>query len=184
MPQGAVSLQLARMLRESIASTVTQAVRHAVEQDVPVRVEGLRVREGEQQREAALEVLPIHTMAPRAKCYLVLFTPTQQIKTARVEEREPPAGDGHEPDHVVERLRQDLASQRARFTDQESKLQQANEVVATLLDPDAMRIELVAAVPAMLNALNVVMRKRPVADVVNAHFAVCQLIPDFTCGFW
>jgi anti-sigma-K factor RskA len=42
-------------------------------------------------------------------------------------------------------LRQDLASQRARFTDQESKLKQANEVVATLLDPDATRIELVAA---------------------------------------
>jgi anti-sigma-K factor RskA len=42
-------------------------------------------------------------------------------------------------------LRQDLASQRARFTDQESKLKQAIEVVATLLDPDATRIELVAA---------------------------------------
>lgn len=42
-------------------------------------------------------------------------------------------------------LRQDLASQRARFTDQENKLKQANEVVATLLDPDATRIELVAA---------------------------------------
>jgi anti-sigma-K factor RskA len=41
-------------------------------------------------------------------------------------------------------LRQDLASQRARFTDQESKLKQANEVVATLLDPGATRIELVA----------------------------------------
>jgi anti-sigma-K factor RskA len=42
-------------------------------------------------------------------------------------------------------LRQDLASQRARFTGQESKLKRANEVVATLLDPDATRIELVAA---------------------------------------
>jgi anti-sigma-K factor RskA len=42
-------------------------------------------------------------------------------------------------------LRQDLASQRAWFTDEESKLEQAKEVVATLLDPDATRIELVAA---------------------------------------
>lgn len=42
-------------------------------------------------------------------------------------------------------LRQDLASQRARFTEQRSKLDQANEVVATLLDPDAKKIELVAA---------------------------------------
>jgi anti-sigma-K factor RskA len=42
-------------------------------------------------------------------------------------------------------LRQDLASQRARFIDRESQLERANEVVATLLDPDATRIELVAA---------------------------------------
>jgi anti-sigma-K factor RskA len=42
-------------------------------------------------------------------------------------------------------LRQDLVSHQARFIDQESKLKQANEVVATLLDPDATRIELVAA---------------------------------------
>ncbi len=42
-------------------------------------------------------------------------------------------------------LRQDLASQRARFTDQESKLQQVSDIVATLLDPHATRIELVAA---------------------------------------
>jgi len=41
-------------------------------------------------------------------------------------------------------LRQDLASLRARFTDQGSKLEQVNEVVATLLDPDAQKIELVA----------------------------------------
>ena len=42
-------------------------------------------------------------------------------------------------------LRQDLASLRARFADQGNKLDQASEVVATLLDPDAKKIELVAA---------------------------------------
>ena len=41
-------------------------------------------------------------------------------------------------------LRQEMTSQRVRFTDQESKLKQANDIVATLLDPDATRIELVA----------------------------------------
>ena len=41
-------------------------------------------------------------------------------------------------------LQQDLASLRAQFTDQGSKLEQANEVVATMLDPDAIKIELVA----------------------------------------
>ncbi len=46
-------------------------------------------------------------------------------------------------------LQRDLASLRTRFqtqlNDQGSKLEQANEVVATLLDPDAKKIELVAA---------------------------------------
>lgn len=42
-------------------------------------------------------------------------------------------------------LQQDLTSLRAQFTDQGSKLDQANEVVATLMDPEAMKIELVAA---------------------------------------
>jgi anti-sigma-K factor RskA len=42
-------------------------------------------------------------------------------------------------------LQQKVASLQAQFTDQAKKLEQANEVVATLLDPDAMKIELVAA---------------------------------------
>ena len=42
-------------------------------------------------------------------------------------------------------LQQYLASLRAQFTEQGSRLDQANEVVATLLDPAATKIELVAA---------------------------------------
>lgn len=42
-------------------------------------------------------------------------------------------------------LQQDLASLRVQFADRGSKLEKANEVVATLLDPDAKKIELVAA---------------------------------------
>jgi hypothetical protein len=41
-------------------------------------------------------------------------------------------------------LHQNLVSLRAQFADQGNKLEQANEVVATLLDPDAKKIELVA----------------------------------------
>jgi hypothetical protein len=42
-------------------------------------------------------------------------------------------------------LKRDVASLRVQFIDQGSKLEQANEVVATLLDPQALKIELVAA---------------------------------------
>jgi anti-sigma-K factor RskA len=41
-------------------------------------------------------------------------------------------------------LQQALASLRAQFIDQGSKLERANQIVATLLDPDATKIELVA----------------------------------------
>jgi anti-sigma-K factor RskA len=41
-------------------------------------------------------------------------------------------------------LEQDLASLQAQFSDQGSKLEQVNGVVATLLDPEATKIELVA----------------------------------------
>jgi anti-sigma-K factor RskA len=42
-------------------------------------------------------------------------------------------------------LERDLASVKAQLGDQGSKLQQANEIVATLLDPEAQKVELVAA---------------------------------------
>lgn len=42
-------------------------------------------------------------------------------------------------------LQRDAASLRVQFTDQGNKLEQANQVVATLLDPESTKIELVAA---------------------------------------
>jgi anti-sigma-K factor RskA len=41
-------------------------------------------------------------------------------------------------------LQRDLASVRAQFNDQSSQLEQVNQTVATLLDPEATKIELVA----------------------------------------
>lgn len=42
-------------------------------------------------------------------------------------------------------LERDLSSLKAQFGDQRSTLEQANDIVATLLDPEAKKIELVAA---------------------------------------
>lgn len=110
MPQGAVSLQLPRMLRGAIASQVTHAVLRAVEHDTPVRVEGLRLPDEGIEREITLEVLPIHTVAPRARSFLVLFKPALQLDTAQAEAGDPgtPALEGGERDHMIDRLRQDL----------------------------------------------------------------------------
>ena len=42
-------------------------------------------------------------------------------------------------------LERDLASLKAQFGDQSNKLQKANEIAATLVDPEAKKVELVAA---------------------------------------
>ncbi|HVW07166.1 MAG TPA: CheR family methyltransferase [Bryobacteraceae bacterium] len=135
MPQGSVSLQLTRMLRDTIATSVTQVVRHAIEQDIPVRLEGLRIGGSEPERDVTLEVLPIHTTVPRARCFLVLFVPANQSFTTSP--TAPPVAaagmaEAREHDQTVERLRQDLAS---------TKL-----YLQTLLDErDAKNQELVSA---------------------------------------
>jgi two-component system CheB/CheR fusion protein len=135
MRQGSVSLSLSRMLRDTIAAPVTQVVRHAIEQDIPVRLEGLRIGPEEPERDVTLEVLPIHTTVPRARCFLVLFVPANPVAASTPIEA-PPAppgtGESRDRDQTVERLRQDLASTRL--------------YLQTLLDErDARNQELVSA---------------------------------------
>ncbi|HEY7387037.1 MAG TPA: CheR family methyltransferase [Bryobacteraceae bacterium] len=108
MGQGAVSFQLSRMLRESIVAPVTHAVRRAIEQDAPVHVDGLQIRDGDREYHFAAEVLPIHSMAPRSRCFLVLFTPSPPrlpAPNAITEDVQEPPDQG-----LVERLGQELSS--------------------------------------------------------------------------
>jgi two-component system, chemotaxis family, CheB/CheR fusion protein len=109
MGQGAVSFQLSRMLRESIVAQVAHAVHRAIDQDVPVRIDGLQVRDEDQEYHMAVEVLPIHSMAPRARCFLVLFTPSSPARPAVPKE----ITEGGKPEldpEMLERLRQELSS--------------------------------------------------------------------------
>jgi two-component system CheB/CheR fusion protein len=111
MPQGSVSLQLPRMLRESIASIVTRAVRHAIDQDLPVRLDGLPISDDDSIREITLEVLPIHTTAPRSKCFLVLFAPAGRTNVEVLsDKKESVLPEAYDKDQLIDRLRQDLAS--------------------------------------------------------------------------
>jgi two-component system CheB/CheR fusion protein len=101
------------MLRNSIASSVTQVVRHAIEQDIPVRLEGLRISESEQEQEIVLDVLPIHTTAPRTRRFLVLFVPANRSPNSAPLAPQSPAlasAEAREHEQTVERLLQDLAS--------------------------------------------------------------------------
>jgi two-component system CheB/CheR fusion protein len=108
MPQGRVSLKVARMLRNAIAAPVIEALQRAVEQDLPVRVEGLRVSSDHDARDFTLEVLPLRTQAPRTRCFLVLFAPADMRRTGAEDQDGAPESQ----EELIDRLRQDLSSTR------------------------------------------------------------------------
>jgi two-component system CheB/CheR fusion protein len=110
MPPGTATLLLSRMLRDWIAAPVNDAVRRAIEQDAPVRVTGLRAGEGEEEHNVIVEVLPIHTVAPRSRCFLVLFLEQPEAFPSPLETREEPAAGSAEAEALIPRLRQDLTS--------------------------------------------------------------------------
>jgi two-component system, chemotaxis family, CheB/CheR fusion protein len=111
MAQGAASLQLTRMARESIASQVMAAVRRAIEQDVPVQVERLQLRDNEQIRDTTLEVIPMHTPGSRSKCYLVSFI-TSHFHTGVSPSAEPLPIDVEDPGRLIAELQQNLSGTR------------------------------------------------------------------------
>lgn len=110
---GTATFHLLRMTPDSIAAQVSAAVRRAIEEDVPVQVEGLQVREGETTRDATLEVLPIQSVGQRARCYLIVFVPTRPHP-----DREPlrlelsPTLSAEEKDRLIVQMRHDLSSTR------------------------------------------------------------------------
>ncbi len=75
MAPGAASLQLVRMIRDSIAVQVRNAVRRAIDLEVPIKVEGLEVRENGDILQLKLEVLPLQSLSSRGRYFLLLFVP-------------------------------------------------------------------------------------------------------------
>lgn len=88
-------------------------MRRAVEQDLPVQLEKLQVRDGDQTQEATLEVLPMHNAGSRWRCYLVLFVASGAAvgpRDAGTAKFLPAEIGEEEKDHVITQLRQDLSS--------------------------------------------------------------------------
>jgi two-component system, chemotaxis family, CheB/CheR fusion protein len=107
---GPASLQLLHILNDSIAGPVHNAVRQALEQDVPVRVNDLVLRSKTGLEQLALEVLPVPSVPARPRCFVILFVPAQKVDgQASVQ----PAIEGEpaaipETQHVLAHLRQEL----------------------------------------------------------------------------
>ncbi|HLI75784.1 MAG TPA: CheR family methyltransferase [Acidobacteriaceae bacterium] len=109
MAQGMASLQLKRMMRDSIAPDVTAAVLRSIQDDMPVQVDHLRVIDGDEVREVSLEVLPMHAGPSEARFYLVVFLPADRGLRRPPEVLRPSIG-VEEADRTVAQLQHDLTS--------------------------------------------------------------------------
>ncbi|HEY1214478.1 MAG TPA: CheR family methyltransferase, partial [Bryobacteraceae bacterium] len=117
MAAGTPSLNLLRMVNEGIASTVREAVERAMKYDLPVQVEGARLQDDGRVRDVTVEVLPVHGVAARPHCYLVLFLPALvRTNPTPVKDAEPAdralAETSRENQREIQQLNQDLASNR------------------------------------------------------------------------
>ncbi len=112
MAPGAATLQVTRMARESIAPQVTAAVRRAIEENIPVQVQGLEFPEAEHIGDTTLEILPIPSLSSRLRYYLVLFVPSEKPISLTVSPSAeqlaqiPP----EDKDRLISQLRHDLGS--------------------------------------------------------------------------
>ncbi|MFO0575461.1 MAG: CheR family methyltransferase [Polyangia bacterium] len=75
LPPGTASLNLLRMVSESIAMVLREGVQRAVADDIPVRLSGLRMGLGDKTVEVTIEILPVQSHGRNPRCFLVLFIP-------------------------------------------------------------------------------------------------------------
>jgi two-component system CheB/CheR fusion protein len=109
---GMASLHLIRMARDEFGSALRDAVRRAIADDVPVTLERVSLRSGDDLYEFKVDVLPMHGVSGRNGAYLVAFLPVLPAKASSVETEDPVAGSTGDLGKQVIKLRHDLASTR------------------------------------------------------------------------
>ena len=110
---GAVSWDLLRILRESIATEVTAAVQRAVRENIPASEVVTVLDEQQHEQRVQVDVLPITSAAARPRSFLILFQNLAQSGDGKP--AEPPALPKlttDEKERLIAQLRQDLNSTR------------------------------------------------------------------------
>lgn len=110
---GAVSWNLMRVLRDSIATETRTAVQRAIHDNIPASAVASIVDEQSGEQHFQIDVLPISGTSSRPRCFLILFHTVGNGSEAR--EMESPAPlplTVDEKDRLVAQLRQDLATMR------------------------------------------------------------------------
>jgi len=113
LPSGSATLNLLRMVKEHVVMDLRDGIARAANNDVPVRLTGLRMRLDDRPKEVSVEILPIQSQGRKMRCFLVLFIPAPEPE---------PGGSAKQPgasaqdlmldekDREILQLRNDLAS--------------------------------------------------------------------------
>ena len=106
---GEASYHLLRMARGDLAYSLRDVISAAMQQNSFVEKGGIRVEQGGESREIAVEVSPLDGDSPSDSCYLVVF---RREGTQTVSSRPPLAPPLESTDRRVEQLEQELAAAR------------------------------------------------------------------------
>lgn len=112
LPSGTATLNLLRMVNESIACELRDGLYRAVADDTPVRLENLRLTVDDKSSDVTIEILPLQSQGRSTRCFLVLFLPDSDLpRSARASAGpSPPLSSADEKDRENTQLRNDLAS--------------------------------------------------------------------------
>lgn len=130
---GEPSYDLFKIARVGLLGGLRTAIRKALQQNVPVRQEGLRVHSQDHIRQVAVQVTPLKSPSSPARSFLVLFedmTPSPVVPGAPARTRRGvKAGGGeHEGDQgEITHLRHDLAATREHLQALIEEQEAANE---------------------------------------------------------
>jgi two-component system, chemotaxis family, CheB/CheR fusion protein len=110
---GRASLNLLRMAKEQLRRDLQSAVYQAKQQNLPVKRDGLQVREGDRTRQIAISVTPFQ-IGETEKCFLVLFEDTPIILElpSETEDGSNPTKRKTREVQEIARLKQELATTR------------------------------------------------------------------------
>ncbi|HET8547060.1 MAG TPA: CheR family methyltransferase [Bryobacteraceae bacterium] len=110
MPPGTPNMNLLRLARPGLGTVVRDAIRKAMEENVPVQIPRVRVREDDAVHEITVEVFAVSAPS-KPLCYVVLFVPAEEAVPAQAAlTPEALAGTPDEKDRGILQVRQDLAA--------------------------------------------------------------------------
>ncbi len=113
---GRASLNLLKMIKDSLKLESRAAIHQAKKQGVPVRKDGLQSQEGEQVRQVSISVIPFKARNFQERYFLVLFEeslpPAAIPQSTEASETEPQQSNQTSDKQENARLKQELASNK------------------------------------------------------------------------